>query len=183
MSTNKIKSIATLRILTGYLGEKGQANWWSSSFFSPTSSSFLNPVFGKTSFIAQYQGVKEAAARVHDEHIGVGEVYHLFRLPENIELSLFQLLHDGAFVSEIKEAIVDKESAEHALSDFIASSSQIQGCSQIKEGPVLMGTIDDFFMEESGQKSDQDSLHDIANLYHCAFLNKVQVIPYFRTVN
>ena len=69
MKTNTIKSIAKLRILIGYLGEKNQSNWWSSSFFTPQSSSFLNPVFGKTSFIAQYQGVKEAATRMHDEHI------------------------------------------------------------------------------------------------------------------
>ncbi|MBF0233951.1 MAG: hypothetical protein HQK65_13070, partial [Desulfamplus sp.] len=77
---------------------------------------------------------------------------------------LFQLLHDENFVAEIKGAIADKEIAQHALSNFIISSLKT------KEGPVLIGNIDDFFMEES--------LSDIANLYHCAFLNKVQVIPY-----
>jgi len=164
MKKNKLKSIAKLRILIGYLGEEKQSNWWSSSFFAPESDVFLNPIFGKTAFIAQYQGVKEAATRVHDEHIGVGKVYHLFRLPENIELALFQLLHDAKFVSEIKEIISDKEKAQHFLSDLIMSASKI------KEGPVLIGNIDDFFMEES--------LSDIANLYHSAFLNGVQAIPY-----
>jgi len=164
MKKNKLKFIIKLRILIGYLGEKNQSNWWSSSFFAPTSASFLNPIFGKTSFIAQYQGVKEAATRIHDEHIGVGEVCHLFRLPENIELSLFQLLHDEKFVSEIKEIIINKEKAQKALSNLIMSSLKI------KEGPVLIGDIDDFLMGES--------LSDIANLYYSAFLNDVQVIPY-----
>jgi hypothetical protein len=38
--------------------------------------------------------VKEAAARVHDEYIGVGKVYHLFRLPEHIEQALHSSLRD-----------------------------------------------------------------------------------------
>jgi len=164
MEKTKIKTIAKLRILIGYLGEKSQHNWWLSSFFAQTSSSFLNPIFGKTSFVAQYQGVKEAATRVHDEHIGVGEVYHLFRLPENIEISLFRSLHDEKFVLESKKTITNKDRAQKALSELIMSSSRL------KEGPVLIGDIDDFLMEES--------LSDIANLYHSAFLNDVQVAPY-----
>lgn len=164
MKKTKLKAIAKLRILIGYLGEKKQSNWWGSSFLAPESQAFLNPIFGKTTFIAQYQGVKEAATRVHDEHIGVGEVYHLFRLPENIEISLFQLLHDEQFISEIKENILDKEKAEQALSNFVISSLKL------KEGPVLMGTLDDFFMEES--------MSDIANLYYLAFSNNIQAIPY-----
>ena len=164
MKKTKLKSIAKLRLLIGYLGEKNQYSWWLSSFFAPTSSSFLNPIFGKTSFIAQYQGVKEAATRVHDEYIGVGEVYHLFRLPENIEISLFQLMHDEKFILETKEILTDKDRAQKVLSELLMSSPRL------KEGPVLIGDIDDFLTEES--------LSDIANLYHSAFLNNVRVAPY-----
>ncbi len=164
MKKTKIKLIAKLRFLIGYLGEKDQYGWWQSSFYVPTSSSFLNPIFGKTSFIAQHQGVKVAATRVHDEYIGVGEVYHLFRLPENIEISLFQLIHDEKFVSLLKETLTDKDRALKILSKLVMSSSRK------KEGPVLIGDIDDFLMEES--------LSDISNLYHSAFLNNIRVAPY-----
>jgi len=164
MKKTKLKSIAKLRLLIGYLGEKDKYNWWQSSFFAPTSTSFLNPIFGKTSFIAQYQGVKEAATKIHDEYIGVGEVYHLFRLPENIEISLFQLIHDESFVLEIQEILTDKEMTQKALSKMILSSSKL------KEGPVLIGDIDEFLMEAS--------LSDIANLYNSAFINNTRVAPY-----
>lgn len=65
----RLREIARLRLTVGYLGEKGQHNWWSSEFFSATAPVFLNPVFSKTAVLAQYHGVKEAARRVHDAHI------------------------------------------------------------------------------------------------------------------
>ena len=88
----RLREITRLRMIVGYLGEKGQHNWWSSEFFSPTAPAFLNPVFGKTATLAQYHGVKEAARRVHDTHIGVGRVFHLFRLPESMEQAIFEVL-------------------------------------------------------------------------------------------
>jgi hypothetical protein len=90
----RLQEIARLRMIVGFLGEKGQHNWWSSEFFSATAPAFLNPVFGKTTTLAQYHGVKESARRVHDEHIGVGRVFHLFRLPESIEQALFEMLQE-----------------------------------------------------------------------------------------
>ena len=74
-------TIAELRVLVGYLGEKGQANWWGSEFFSATATAFLAPIFNRSLFLAQYQGATAAAAKVHDEAIGVGRIFHLFRLP------------------------------------------------------------------------------------------------------
>ena len=77
-------TIAELRVLIGYLGEKGQANWWGSEFFSTTAAAFLAPIFNRSLFLAQYQGATAAAAKIHDEAIGVGSIYHLFRLPIGI---------------------------------------------------------------------------------------------------
>ena len=68
--------IAALRLAVGLLGERDAAGWWTSAFLSPTSTSFLAPVFGGNTFQARYQGVLEAAKRVHDERIGVGHVFH-----------------------------------------------------------------------------------------------------------
>ena len=48
-------------------------------------------MFSKTSRLAQYHGVLEAARRLHDEHLSVGS-YHLFRLPEEVEQDLHALV-------------------------------------------------------------------------------------------
>jgi hypothetical protein len=98
IETRRLQQVARLRMIVGFLGEKSQRNWWPSEFFSDTAPAFLNPVFGKTATLAQYHGVKEAARRVHDDHIGVGSVFHLFRLPDSIEQCLFELLQSSAVI-------------------------------------------------------------------------------------
>ena len=52
-----------LRLLVGYLGEKEQFGWWQTSLLRHDSRSFLTPVFARTSKLAQYHGVREAARR------------------------------------------------------------------------------------------------------------------------
>ena len=91
-------TIAELRVLIGYLGEKNQANWWGSEFFSATATAFLAPIFNRSLFLAQYQGATAAAAKIHDEAIGVGRIYHLFRLPIGLEQASADALNDAAFV-------------------------------------------------------------------------------------
>ena len=97
----RLQAIVRLRVIVGYLGEKAQFDWWQSGFFTPSSAAFLNPVFARTSALAQYHGVKEAARRLHDEHIGVGRMFHLFRLPETLEQSLFEFLKEPAVVAAV----------------------------------------------------------------------------------
>src|SRR5262245_9592659 len=60
-----------LRLLVGYLGESEQFGWWQTTLLQSRSRSFLDPVFARTSKLAQYHGVREAARRLHDEHIGL----------------------------------------------------------------------------------------------------------------
>lgn len=64
-------TIAELRVLIGYLGEKNQAHWWGGELLSPSATAFLAPIFNRSLFLAQYQGSSRAAAKVHDEAIGV----------------------------------------------------------------------------------------------------------------
>src|SRR6516162_928813 len=82
-----------LRIAIGYLGE--QAAWWPSSFLGQHAFTFLSPVFGNRTTVAQYHGVVEAACRAHDEKIGIGRVFHLFRLPEAAERRISSYLQQG----------------------------------------------------------------------------------------
>jgi len=86
------QQIAMLRICVAFLGEKDQRDWWKSSFLSRSGEAFIAPIFPKTSILARINGASAAAQFVHDEHIGIGDVFHLFRLPENVEQDINQLL-------------------------------------------------------------------------------------------
>ena len=81
--------IHSVRLAVGLLGERDGANWWRSGFMSPTSAAFLTPVFGSRALQARYEGVLESARRVHDDQIGVGRVFHPFRLLDAMEQPLF----------------------------------------------------------------------------------------------
>jgi ATP-dependent Lon protease len=81
MESKQLEHMAAMRAVVGFLGEKGQAAWWPSSFFAPGSTAFLSLVFPRTQFVAQCLGVTAAASKVHDERIGVGQVYHPVQEP------------------------------------------------------------------------------------------------------
>ena len=165
MEYKESATIAELRVLVGYLGEQSQFAWWQSAFFSASSRAFLAPVFSKTAFIAQCQGVKEAAGRAHDEYIGIGNVYHLFRLPEGMEQALHQVLHRQDVVAQLLEKVKDRATAEGCLADL---GSDASGAG---EGPVRLGDITALRKRATWQMA--------AACYSWAFQNKLKAYPYF----
>lgn len=134
---DQLLAITRLRVIVGYLGEKAQFDWWPSGFLTPASVAFLNPVFARTTPLAQYQGIKEAARRVHDNHIGVGRVFHLFRLPETLEQSLFEVLQDPAMATAAHQDISSQATALAALQSFCRAPGALQ------PGPIQIGTLAD----------------------------------------
>lgn len=165
MHKSTLTQVATLRLLVGFLGEQSQFSWWPSAFFALSSSAFLLPIFRKTAFIAQYQGVKEAASRVHDEHIGMGTVYHLFRLPENAEQALFNSLQDNAFVDSIR---VQLQNQDRALKSLTTLADVHPECT---EGPVLVGNIDELM--------EGKNLRLLSHYYLSAFTGNTKAYPYY----
>jgi len=163
MNQELIKRIVTLRVAIAFLGEKEQANWWPSSFLSRSGESFLSPVFPKTAPLARVSGASAAAQVSHDEHIGIGDVFHLFRLPENIEHDISQsLAADGS----VLEVIASEESAKDALKE-LAAGETLQGV-----GPLLL--------EQGG--IDQPMLTQMASAYLQAFGSGAEhVYPYYRS--
>ncbi|OGB35310.1 MAG: hypothetical protein A3F78_11710 [Burkholderiales bacterium RIFCSPLOWO2_12_FULL_61_40] len=159
------ETVTELRVLVGCLGEKGQANWWGSDFFSPTAGAFLAPIFTRSIFLAQYNGVMAAAAKVHDEVIGVGRTIHLFRLPIELEQSCQEVANNPAFVARVQPHLEDRQKALIRLTD-LASAAQEAG-----PGPVLLGLVgDDIAMD----------LARAAGVYAAAFQQQVQSFPYLR---
>lgn len=168
MKKSHLVNLLKLRVAIGLLGESQQQAWWASAFFSSTSSAFLTPIFGRTTFLARYHGVREAAALVHDEHIGVGaNVFHLFRLPERFERNLHELLHDVDASNEVAESIHDQEAAE----EYVQGFSKNIAVDSI--GPMRIGAISDIENPSAWQL--------VAQHYLNAFQTGSTVFPYFKS--
>src|SRR5690606_5411401 len=140
-----------------------QCAWWPTAFYETSSRLFLEPVFAKTSRLAQYHGVLEAARRLHDEHLSVGS-YHLFRLPEEVEQDLHAIVQSGAGEELVSQVPPSKEVALDALKRLAAT-----GCAS-SVGPVAVGGIKDL--------DSIDTLKAIAAAYLSAFTQNAKTYPY-----
>lgn len=168
MNKKILKDVLTLRMCIGFLGESDQYSWWASSFLSSTSSAFLSPVFSKTSFNAQYYGVREAATIVHDEHIGIGKgVFHLFRLPETHEIKMHRLLDNSDTKTAVQDLIKNKDNAEQFLSEY--------GQDSVEQtvGPFRLGGTTKILTPQTWTK--------VAGQYVSAFKDGNKTFPYFTT--
>lgn len=159
--------IAELRVLIGYLGEKGQANWWGCEFFSPTATAFLAPIFNRSLFLAQYQGVTAAAAKVHDDAIGVGRIYHLFRLPIELEQAAADALNNATFVQTLQSKLASRETAQARLAELAGTVESSM------PGPVSLGLI---------SRDIGAELQRAAGFYFAALTTEIQTFPYIREV-
>ena len=162
MTSKQIKQIALLRFTIGYLGE--QRKWWNSTFCSPVSKSFLSPVFPKTFALAQLQGVSMAALRVHDEHIGIGNAFHLFRLPEDVEQKIPSMVK-----TEEENAFLTCIASQQAALDFLNENSGESDREAV--GPIRVSTI--------ASLNTSGIWREVAALYLQAFNNNEQVFPFF----
>jgi hypothetical protein len=160
-----VRDMLILRLAVGLLGEKDQGGWWLSSFFSFGSTAFLAPVFGRGIVLARYMGVTEAAGRMHDDRIGLGRVFHLFRLPEALELRLFDLAKDP---SELSAAALRAGSAAAAAAVLAEMAPRPEGA---RTGPARVGTVSDL------AGSTWPAI--VAGYYRQALAAGHQTFPYF----
>ena len=158
-----LPTLLQMRMLVGFLGERAQYAWWPTAFYEASSRLFLEPVFSKTSRLAQYHGVLEAARRLHDEHLSVGS-YHLFRLPEEVEQDLHAIVQSSAGEDLANPAPKGKEAALDELKRLAATSSSSS------VGPTAVGSIKDL--------DSTDTLKAIAAAYLSAFNQNAKTYPY-----
>lgn len=158
-------TLAELRVLVGCLGEQSPA-WWSSKFFEQTAQAFLEPVFGRSVRQAQYQGVTEAAGLVHDEHIGVGRICHLFHMPERLEQAAADVIADPDSAGVIFKNTQEPELARTRLGEMASAKTAAAG-------PIVVGDV--------GQDVS-DALAAMAGLYLDAFRQGIRTFPYLREV-
>ena len=166
MNNDVVKLIVELRLLVGFLGEKSQSSWWGSNFIGTSSEAFLAPVFSRTTILARYHGVCEAAMLVHDEHIGVGANYHLYRMPDSAERAAAKALADTDFQQQMSDVLGSSESAQSRLGELAATDTNKV------EGPVVLGSYAD---AELNQLLRQSASH-----YSRAFKEGYKCFPYMR---
>ena len=156
------KQLLRMRILVGFLGEKPQFSWWDTNFLSTTGQKFLEITCPRTAFSAGCHSVFDAAARLHDARIGKGRVYHLFRLPPEVEEGLHRLLMGD------EPSVSSCAAKETALKDLRAMAT---GGVSAPEGPVQIGTVKNMLTEFA--------IEELAQHYADAFMKENQTFPYF----
>ena len=163
MKESYLPTLLQMRMLVGFLGERAQCAWWPTAFYEASSTLFLEPVFSKTTRLAQYHGVLEAARRLHDDHLSVGS-YHLFRLPEEVEQDLHAMMQSSVGTELAKQVPQDKDAALAALKTLAGAIPPAA------VGPTAAGNID--------QLSAGETLKSIAGAYVSAFSQNAKTYPY-----
>ena len=163
MQNSNLSALLRLRLLVGYLGERAQHAWWPTAFYEASSRLFLEPVFSRTPRLAQYQGVLEAARRLHDEHLSVGS-YHLFRLPEEVEQDLHHLVQRPEAGEFSLQEMRSKDAALGRLKDLAGAVSVTS------VGPTAIGNI--------GDLDSPNTVRAIAAAYLSAFSQDAKAYPY-----
>jgi hypothetical protein len=157
---NLVLDIVKLRTCVAFMGEKEQLGWWLSSFLSRSGEAFLSPVFPKTEALARVNGASKAAQLSHDEYIGTGDVYHLFRLPENLEQAISEVLISDASILDF----IRSEEAALAALKTLAAGGDTNGA-----GPLLLE-----------DEIDESMCALMADAYLHGFRAREQVFPYYR---
>lgn len=154
--------LAKLRFAVGYLGESVLPPWWTSGVSLPNANPFLTPVFPRSLNVVRYEALCLAARRLHDQHVGIGRVFHLFRLPDELE----QVLHDvvrGPRETELRLPTNQEEAI--TVLEIMAASSPARA-----EGPIWIGRPEDVRARRTWVEA--------AGLYLNAFITGHQVHPY-----
>ncbi|PSL17305.1 hypothetical protein CLV88_11978 [Shimia abyssi] len=160
---DELDDIIRLRMAVGLLGEKDHGNWWPSLWFTSNAVAFLTPVYETRTDAARYHGLVETARLVHDSRIGVGQAFHLFRLPETLE----RRLHDVV----VNDDATSKAGGIPQKGDAEALLSEIAETVDASAGPIRVG---------SAAELDTSSwIKVLAGHYLSAFRSSQQTFPYF----
>lgn len=162
--SDPLKELLTIRILIAFLGEKDQFGWWRTRFLGAIGDRFLAFTFPRSVFAAGVTAASEAGKAFHDQRIGKGGVFHLFRLPQTLE----RRIHDALLSSEtqsLRAVIARKDTALDTLAGFSRKGMRAT------EGPVCVG--------DSKLLLSGDAIPTLATLYEDAFNRSTRTLPYF----
>jgi hypothetical protein len=163
-TTEHILALLELRVAVAFLGEHGQNGWWKTQFLQPTGQRFLEFIYPRTAFAAAVTAATEAAKKFHDERIGKGGVFHLFRFPPTLEFRVHQQLlsSDAARLAQI----VTNASAARALLERYVKNKQPTAL-----GPLRIGEVSAITKEITVAK--------LAGIYLQSISSATVALPYF----
>jgi hypothetical protein len=135
---------------------------------SSTGLSFLERIYPRTALRAAVNAAGRAATDVHDKAVGRYKVFHLFRLPENLESDIHRLASDAdtAFEMDLRSAFGQQEKLMVLLAQPANNST-----TESTAGAQRLGTDEDL-------KSPL-WVKNAAAVYLHAFAQHHQAFPYF----
>lgn len=167
--TSKPFIIILLRALVLALGETAVPAWWKTEFMNETGLRFLERLYPRTPVRAAVHAAGRAACEAHDKAVGRVGVYHLFRLPESLEMEIHASpsTDDAEFTSRFRSCLGRREELLEMLST-LCSGPPAKG---IAGGPKRIGSESDAAMI--------DALGMAAAVYYDAFKRGKPAFPYF----
>lgn len=162
-SDSRLQSLLALRLAVGLLGEKNNHDWWGSRF-TVYGSRALHLSFPKSLRIAVFKATGEAALRVHQQVLD-NQSHHLFRLHQELESSMRNLLQTEEGQALFDKVTANRESAEEVLDELAARYRQNA------EGAANLGA--------SSPDNVLDNIGRMARIYKTAFDTGVKAFPYF----
>jgi hypothetical protein len=167
VSTESVRRLAGLRLVTAAAGERVAPPWWGTQFLTDAGLRSMRRIFPRTALGSALACVTEAARADHGGRVGIGGRYHLFRLPPRVEQQLASSLSESAFATELEDAIKGGLNDVLSVLQGLATGAKLTQ----KDGPVSLGEI--------GQLLKPQSLADIAALYRGAAASGGRSYPYF----
>jgi len=159
--------VLEIRLSVLRLGEAAEPPWWHSRFLADLSLRFLERLYPRSAVSAAVYSANKAACEIHDQAIGRQGVYHLFRLPINLEREVGALLHkNDDVVSELQSIVREPDGSRSFLAEFASTAVRAE-----RIGPVRIGTTNDILRP--------DSYRLMAAVYLEAFDLNHRSFPYF----
>jgi hypothetical protein len=157
-----------LRALVLALGESTAPAWWKTEFMNETGLRFLERLYPRTSLQAAVHAAGKAASDAHDRAVGRVGVYHLFRLPESLELEIHRMPPDSDhnFYSALRTALGRPDKLIELLAPLCGDAE-----GDTAPGAKRIGTGKDLMTMAGFKKA--------AAVYHHAFAHKKPCFPYF----
>lgn len=166
---SNVALILRLRALVLALGESADPPWWKTEFLNETGLRFLERLYPRSFFRAAVHAAGKAACEVHDGAVGRVGVYHLFRLPEGLEMEVYEPRPDAdkELIAEIRRRLGKREDLMEVLADLSAGGKGDDATG----GARLIG--------QAGELTKAAGLAKAGGVYFRAFREGKPTFPYF----
>jgi hypothetical protein len=157
-----------LRAVVLTLGESTTPAWWKTEFMNETGLRFLGRLYPRTFFWAAVHAAGKAASDAHDRAVGRVGVYHLFRLPESLEIEMNRISpsSDEGFFTSLHAAFGQPDKLMELLTPLCGGAR-----TDTSPGAKRIGTDKDLVTSAGFEKT--------AAVYHHAFTKGKPSFPYF----